>query len=256
MKPSEIQIKTERHNLNKPPEINRAYRYYDLIMVVFVVVLLLSNITSSAKIIDWGVNLFGLPLAFDAGTILFPISYIFGDVLTEIYGFRRSRRVIWVGFAALIFSSLVLALVKVLPGEGAWQEYAGQEAFNAILGGMSTGGIVIASLVAYLVGEFSNSVALAKLKVKTEGRFLWLRTITSTLLGQGLDTLIFVTIATLMGVFPWVIWGSLVVSNYIFKVGIEVLMTPATYFVVSKLKTAESEDYYDRNTHFKFFSMN
>jgi uncharacterized integral membrane protein (TIGR00697 family) len=224
-------------------------------MVLFVTVLLLSNIASSAKIIDWGVSLFGLPLAFDAGTLLFPISYIFGDVLTEIYGFRRSRRVIWVGFAALIFSSLVLAIVKVLPGESAWQTYAGQEAFDSILGGMSTGGIVIASLVAYLVGEFSNSVALAKIKVKTEGRFLWLRTISSTLIGQGFDTLIFITVATLFGVFPWVIWGSLVVSNYIFKVGIEVLMTPATYWVIAKLKKAESEDYFDRDTRFKFFSM-
>lgn len=241
--------------MDQPTNTSRSYRYYDLIMVLFVTVLLLSNIASSAKIIDWGVSIFGLPLAFDAGTILFPISYIFGDVLTEIYGFRRSRRVIWVGFAALIFSSLVLAIVKVLPGESAWQDYAGQDAYNAILGGMSSGGIVIASLVAYLVGEFSNSVALAKIKVKTEGRFLWLRTISSTLIGQGFDTLIFVTVATVMGVFPWVIWGSLVVSNYIFKVGIEVLMTPATYLVIAKLKKAESEDYYDRNTRFRFFSM-
>ncbi|MBW6471961.1 MAG: queuosine precursor transporter [Anaerolineaceae bacterium] len=232
------------------------YRYYDLIMVLFVTVLILSNIASSAKIVDWGVSLFGIPLAFDAGTILFPISYIFGDVLTEVYGFRRSRRVIWAGFAALAFSSLVLAVVKILPGEAAWQEYAGQSAFDSILGGMSTGGIVIASLLAYVVGEFSNSVTLAKIKVKTAGRFLWIRTITSTLIGQGFDTLIFVTVATLLGVFPWVIWGSLVLTNYIFKVGIEALMTPGTYLVVSKLKQAESEDYYDHHTRFKFFSMN
>lgn len=241
--------------MNQQHDANRPYRYYDLIMVLFVTVLILSNIASSAKIIDWGVSLLGLPLAFDAGTILFPISYIFGDVLTEIYGFRRSRRVIWAGFAALIFSSIVLAIVKVLPGESAWQTYAGQEAFDSILGGMSTGGIVIASLVAYLVGEFTNSVALAKIKVKTEGRFLWLRTISSTLIGQGFDTLIFISVATLFGVFPWIIWGSLVVSNYIFKVGIEALMTPATYWIIAKLKKAESEDYFDRDTRFKFFSM-
>jgi len=241
--------------LNQPTEKTRMYQYYDLIMVVFVTVLILSNIASSAKIIDWGAKLFGIPLAFDAGTILFPISYIFGDVLTEVYGFRRSRRVIWVGFAALAFSSLVMALVKILPGEAAWQEYAGQSAYDAILGGMSSGGIVLASLTAYLVGEFSNSVTLAKIKVKTGGRFLWIRTISSTLIGQGFDTLIFVTVATLLGVFPWVIWGSLVLTNYIFKVGIEVLMTPATYLVVSKLKKAESEDYFDRDTRFKFFAM-
>lgn len=242
--------------MNQEPEKIRMYHYYDLIMVLFVTVLILSNIASSAKIVDWGVKLFGIPLAFDAGTILFPISYIFGDVLTEVYGFRRSRRVIWAGFTALAFSSLILAIVKVLPGEAAWQDYAGQSAYDSILGGMSTGGIVIASLLAYLVGEFSNSVTLAKIKVKTAGRFLWIRTISSTLIGQGFDTLIFVTVATILGVFPWVIWGSLVLTNYIFKVGIEVLMTPLTYLVVSKLKQAESEDYYDQNTRFKFFAMN
>lgn len=234
----------------------QSYRYYDLVMVLFVTVLILSNIASSAKIIDWGISLFGLPLAFDAGTLLFPISYIFGDVLTEVYGFRRSRRVIWTGFAALAFSSLVLGLVRIMPGEAAWQGYAGQGAYDAILGGMSSGGIVVASLAAYLVGEFSNSVVLAKLKVKTEGRFLWLRTISSTLVGEGVDTLMFITIATLLGVFPWEIWTSLVISNYIFKVGIEVLMTPLTYMIVNKLKHSENEDYYDRNTRFKFFSMN
>ncbi len=243
-------------DLNQEPEKIRVFKYYDLIMVLFVTVLLLSNIASSAKIVDWGVSLLGLPLAFDAGTILFPISYIFGDVLTEVYGFKRSRRVIWAGFSALVFSSVVLAIVRALPGEAAWQEYAGQGAYDAILGGMSTGGIVIASLLAYLVGEFSNSVVLAKIKVKTAGRFLWVRTIGSTLVGEGIDSLIFVTIATLLGVFPWEIWSSLVVSNYIFKVGIEVVMTPVTYLIVAKLKHAENEDYYDRDTKYKFFAMN
>jgi uncharacterized integral membrane protein (TIGR00697 family) len=241
--------------LNQEPEKKRVYQYYDLIMVLFVTVLILSNIASSAKIIDWGVSLFGIPMAFDAGTILFPISYIFGDVLTEVYGFRRSRRVIWAGFTALAFSSVVLAIVRFLPGEAAWQQYAGQSAYDAILGGMSSGGIVIASLLAYLVGEFSNSVSLAKIKVKTAGRFLWIRTIVSTLIGEGLDTLIFVTVATILGVFPWVIWGSLVFTNYIFKVGIEVLMTPGTYLIVAKLKKAENEDYFDDNTRFNFFGM-
>jgi uncharacterized integral membrane protein (TIGR00697 family) len=242
--------------VNESSNEKQSYRYYDLVMVLFVTVLILSNIASSAKIIDWGISLFGLPLAFDAGTLLFPISYIFGDVLTEVYGFRRSRRVIWTGFAALAFSSLVLGLVRIMPGEAAWQGYAGQGAYDAILGGISSGGIVVASLAAYLVGEFSNSVVLAKLKVKTEGRFLWLRTISSTLVGEGVDTLMFITIATLLGVFPWEIWTSLIISNYIFKVGIEVFMTPLTYMIVNKLKHSENEDYYDRNTRFNFFSMN
>ncbi len=155
--------------------------------------------------------------------------------------------------ALLAFSSLTLALIRIMPGEAAWQEYAGQAAYDAILGGMSTGGIVIASLVAYLIGEFTNSVVLAKLKVVTEGKLLWLRTIGSTLVGQAIDTVIFISVASLFHVFPWEIWVSLVVSNYIFKVGIEALMTPVTYWVVNKLKRSENEDYYDRNTRFKFF---
>ncbi|MHB8134818.1 MAG: queuosine precursor transporter [Anaerolineaceae bacterium] len=237
-------------------KLARSFRYYDLVMVIFVTVLLISNIASSAKIIDWGMRIGGIPLAFDAGTLLFPISYIFGDVLTEVYGFRKSRRVIWVGFSALAFSSVILAIVRILPGEAAWQGYAGQAAYDAILGGMSTGGIVIASLVAYLVGEFSNSVVLAKLKVVTEGRYLWIRTIGSTLVGEGIDTIIFISVASLFNVFPWEIWTSLVVSNYIFKVSIEAVMTPVTYWIVNRLKHAENEDFYDRNTAFKFFGMN
>lgn len=232
-----------------------AYRYFDLVMALFVTVLILSNIASSAKIVDWGFDLFGVRMAFDAGTLLFPVSYIFGDVLTEVYGYRRSRRVIWAGFACLALASLFLGVVRVLPGEAAWQDYAGQDAFVAILGGMSSGGIVLASLVAYWAGEFSNSFVLAKLKVRTQGRFLWLRTIGSTLVGQGIDTVVFMLVATLAGVFPWEIFASLVVANYIFKVGVEALMTPATYAVVNLLKRSEQEDYYDRNTNFNPFRV-
>ena len=123
--------------------------------------------------------------------LLFPVSYIFGDILTEVYGYRRSRRVIWMGFTCLAIASLVLWLVKILPGEVTWQGYAGQAAYDAILGGMSTGGIVAASLLAYLVGEFTNSVVLAKMKVATRGSWLWMRTLGSTLVGEGIDTLVF-----------------------------------------------------------------
>jgi len=228
----------------------RNFRYFDLVMALFVTVLIVSNIASSAKIVDWGVSLFGLPLAFDAGTILFPISYIFGDVLTEVYGFKRSRRVIWTGFGCLAITALTLWLVRIMPGEATWQAQTGQLAYNNVLGGISTGGLVLASLTAYLIGEYSNSVVLAKMKVATKGRWLWTRTIGSTLVGEGVDSLIFIGVACLVGVFPWSLFFTLVVSNYIFKCTIEALMTPATYWVVNKLKRAENEDYYDIKTRF------
>jgi uncharacterized integral membrane protein (TIGR00697 family) len=231
----------------------KQYRFFDLIMTVFVTVLIVSNIASSAKIVDWGVNLFGIPLAFDAGTILFPISYIFGDILTEVYGYKQSRRVIWVGFVCLALSAVVFWLIRLMPGEVTWQGYAGDEAYNAILGGMSTGGIVLASLAGYWTGEFTNSFILAKMKVLTEGRWLWARTIGSTIFGQLVDTVMFVVVASLLGVFPWSLFLTLTVTNYLFKCAVEALMTPVTYAVVGALKKAENEDYYDRGTNFNPF---
>ncbi len=232
-----------------------AFRYYDLIMALFVSVLLISNIASSAKIIDWGVSLLGIPLAFDAGTLLFPISYIFGDILTEVYGFRRSRRVIWAGFGAAALMGATLWLVGRMPSEAAWSAYAGDGAYQAILGGVSSGGIIIASLIAYFAGEFSNSFVLAKLKVLTSGRFLWLRTIGSTLVGEGIDTICFIAAAAALGVFPWAVVPSLILANYIFKVAIEVLFTPLTYRIVASLKAAEGVDYYDTATDFNPFRL-
>ena len=228
-------------------------RYLDLILALFVTVLIVSNIASSAKIVDWGVKLFGVPLAFDAGTLLFPVSYIFGDVLTEVYGYRRSRRVIWAGFFCLGLSALVFGVVSALPGEAQWQNYAGQAAYEAILGGMSSGGIVLASLLGYWAGEFSNSVVLARMKVWARGRFLWMRTIGSTLVGEGVDTLAFMLTATVMQVFPWEVFVSLLLTNYIFKCSIEALMTPVTYLVVNRLKRAEGVDVYDVGTDFNPF---
>lgn len=229
----------------------RPYRYLDMVMALFITVLIVSNIASSAKIIDWGISIGNIPLAFDGGTLLFPISYIFGDVLTEVYGFKRSRRVIWIGFGALALSALTLAAVRAMPGEAAWQGYAGDAAFDAILGGMSTGGIVLASLLAYLAGEFANSVVLSRLKVATNDRWLWLRTISSTLLGEGIDSTIFILVAILAGVFPWELFGTLVLTNYIFKVSIEVLMTPVTYWIVTRLKAAEQVDTFDRGIQYR-----
>lgn len=233
--------------------MSRSYRYFDLILALFVTVLLLSNLLSSAKIIDLGLSLGPLSLVFDAGTLVFPISYIFGDILTEIYGFRRSRRVIWAGFGASVLLGLFVWLAGVLPGETTWQSYAGQSAYDAILGGIS--GLIVASLAAYLVGEFTNSYVLARMKVATDGRWLWMRTIGSTLIGQIVDTSIFFLIAVALGVFPIELMLSLIVTNYIFKVGIEVVFTPITLAVIRLLKTKENEDYFDRDTDFNPFKL-
>jgi queuosine precursor transporter len=224
-------------------------------MATFVAVLLISNIASSAKIIDWGVSVAGLPLAFDAGTLLFPVSYIFGDILTEVYGYAAGRRVIWAGFAMLALMGFTLWVVSRLPGEANWQATAGQSAYDAILGGVSYGGIILASLAAYFAGEFSNSFVLAKLKIATSGRFLWVRTIGSTLVGEGVDSVVFVLVASAFGVFPWAAAASIIVANYIFKVTVEVLFTPITYRVVHFLKRAEGVDYYDVGTDFNPFKL-
>jgi len=234
---------------------NREYKYFDRIMALFVMVLVVSNIASSAKIIDLGFNLFNIPLAFDAGTLLFPISYIFGDILTEVYGYQRSRRVIWTGFAALVLSAFVFWGIQQLPGEATWQEYAGDAAYSAILGGMSSGGIVLASLIAYCMGEFSNSFVLAKMKVLTNGRWLWTRTIGSTLVGELVDSAVFIAVASLFGIFPWSLFITLAFTNYLFKTASEILMTPLTYQVVNFLKRVENEDYFDRGTNFNPFTV-
>ncbi len=234
----------------------KTFKYFDFIMALFVTVLLISNIASSAKIIDWGVSPFGLRLAFDAGTLLFPLSYIFGDVLTEVYGFARARRVIWTGFGALALLSLCLFIIQQMPGEAEWQQYAGDAAFGSILGGVSSGGIVAASLLAYFFGEFSNSVVLAKMKVAMAGKHLWMRTIGSTLIGEAVDSTFFILLACAFGVFPWSLAPTLIISNYIFKVCIEIIFTPITYKIVGFLKRVEHEDYYDRNTNFNPFFLN
>ena len=230
------------------------YKYFDRIMALFVMVLIVSNIASSAKIIDLGFSIFDVPMAFDAGTLLFPVSYIFGDILTEVYGYKRSRRVIWTGFAALALAAGIFWLIQTLPGEATWQEYAGDDAYIAILGGMSSGGIVIASLTAYWLGEFSNSFVLAKMKVLTQGRWLWTRTIGSTLVGELVDSAVFIAIASLFGIFPWSLFVTLSLTNYLFKTATEAILTPVTYLTVNFLKRVENEDYYDRNTNFNPFA--
>ncbi len=220
----------------------RQYRYLDLIMAVFVTVLIVSNIAST-KILVLG------PFTFDGGTILFPLAYIFGDVLTEVYGYRASRRVIWTGFICLVLAAATFALVDVLPPASDWTL---QDAYHAILG--QTPRIVLGSLAAYWAGEFVNSYILAKLKVMTEGRWLWVRTIGSTLFGEGVDTIVFLLVA-FWGVFPNELLWAIFTSNYVFKVGVETVFTPITYQVVGFLKRAEHEDYYDRDTNFNPFGV-
>jgi queuosine precursor transporter len=237
---------------NSPP---KNYKYLDIIIVLFVLVLVLSNIASSAKLIDWGISLGSLPLSFDAGTLLFPISYILGDVITEVYGFKRSRRIIWIGFGALIFSAAVFRLVQVLPGEATWQANVGQETYDQILGSMSSGAIILASLAGYLAGSFSNAILLSVMKVLTKGKLLWTRTIGSTIIGEAADTFTFILVATALGVFPLSLFWSLSITNYIFKVGIETAVTPLTYWIVNTLKKSEGVDIFDKGTNFSPFKF-
>ena len=220
----------------------RQYKYYDLILGLFVAVLLISNVASS-KVLDLG------PFTFDGGTILFPISYIFGDILTEVYGYKKSRRVIWTGFFAAFLMSAVFMIVGKLPPASDWPN---QAAYEKILG--LTPRIVIASLIAYFAGEFSNSFTLAKMKIFSRGRFLWTRTIGSTIVGEGVDTLLFVFIA-FYGVFPGDLLLSILISNYIFKVGFETVFTPFTYLIVGFRKKKENCDVYDYDTDFNPFSI-
>ncbi len=216
------------------------YKYLDVVMTLFTAILIISNIASSAKIVDLGFSLFRIPLSFDGGTILFPISYVFGDILAEVYGFKSARRVIWTGFVCLVLTSLVLFMLKCLPGESLWETYAGDAAYDAILGGMSSFGLAAASLSGYFIGGLSNALVLTKMKSATKGKWLWTRTIGSTLVGELLDSLVFFTVACLTGVFQWELFVSLVLTNYLFKCLIEVLMTPITYFGTAKLKRLEA----------------
>ncbi len=215
-------------------------RLFPIIMALFVTVLMVSN-TVAVKITHLG------PFYFDGATILFPLAYIFGDILTEVYGYKRSRIVVWTGFLACIIMSLIYWLVGILPAADDWHQ---QDAYLAILG--QTPRIVAASLIAYLGGEFVNAFILAKMKIATEGRLLWTRTIGSTIVGQAVDTVIFVCIA-FSGVIPANLLMYMIVSNYIFKTSFEILATPFTYAAVGLVKKVESVDYYDRDTDFNPF---
>jgi len=228
---------------NDPTRPARTYRYYDLVMAAFVTVLLCANLIGASKVATLGGFTFG------AGVLFFPISYVFGDVLTEVYGYARARKVVWAGFGAMIFASFMSLVILAFPPAEGWPH---QAAFETVFGG--TWRIVGASLVAYFSGEFCNSFVLAKMKIRTEGRFLWLRTIGSTIVGEAVDSLIFYPLAFL-GIWSTDLVLKVMLTNYALKVGWEIFMTPATYVVVNFLKRAEHEDYFDRNTEFTPFSL-
>jgi uncharacterized integral membrane protein (TIGR00697 family) len=221
---------------------SKGFHYLDVITAFFVAVLLISN-TVSVKLVHLWI------FTYDGGTILFPLSYIFGDILTEVYGFSRSRKVIWLGFACTLLMANVYILVGRIPAAAGWPF---QNDYVNILGLVPR--IVIASLIAYFAGEFSNSFILARMKIWTRGRWLWSRTIGSTIVGEFVDTLLFVSIAFLGATgFPTRVLVAVLVSNYIFKVGVEVIFTPVTYAIVGFLKRREQEDYYDYHTDFNPF---
>lgn len=229
------------------PQTARVFRYYDLIMAAFVCVLLCANLIGVSKVAQ--VELFGRSIKFGAGNLFFPLSYLFGDVLTEVYGYARSRKVVWAGFGSLAFASIMSFVVVHLPPADGW---TGQATIEAAFG--STWRIAMASLIGYFCGEFANSVTLAKLKILTQGRYLWTRTIGSTIVGEACDTLVFYPLA-FYGTWSNDVLLAVMGANYCIKVGWEVVATPITYRVVGALKRAENEDFYDRHTDFTPFSL-
>jgi uncharacterized integral membrane protein (TIGR00697 family) len=233
--------------------MNRTYRYYDFLMAGFVAVLLCSNLIGPAKVCAFDLPFLSTALVFGAGNIFFPISYIFGDVLTEVYGYAKARRVIWAGFGAMIFASLMSAVVVGLPASQAESfNTVLQPALETVFGG--TWRIVCASILAFWIGDFVNSYVMARMKVLTAGRWLWTRTIGSTVVGQAVDSLVFYPFA-FFGIWETETLFRVLMFNWAFKIGVEVLMTPLTYAVVNRLKRSEGEDFFDRQTNFTPFSL-
>ncbi len=228
----------------------RPYRYYEFVMAAFVAVYLCANLIGPAKAAQVHLPLIGA-VTFGAGVLFFPISHIFGDILTEVYGYARARRVIWAGFGAMLFASLMAYVVVALPPAPGWEN---QAAYEIAFG--STWRIVAASLMAFFCGEFVNSYVLAKMKLWTRGKYLWTRTIGSTIFGEGVDSLLFYPLAFYgSGLIPDEMLPRIMLVQFLAKVGVEVVFTPVTYQVVAWLKRVEHEDYYDRNTNFTPFTL-
>ena len=233
--------------MNSP--VVRQYRYYDFFMAAYVCVLLCSNLIGPAKVATVALP-FGLSITFVAGVLFFPLSYLFGDVLTEVYGYARDRRCVWAGFGALAFAAAMAAVIVALPAASWWQDE--QQAVATVFG--NTPRIVLASILAFWCGSFVNSYVLARMKVWTAGRWLWTRTIGSTLCGELVDSALFYTIA-FYGLWEGGNLLQVMLTQYLLKSGWEVMMTPLTYRVVGFLKRAEREDYYDRGTDFTPVSL-
>jgi queuosine precursor transporter len=234
--------------MNVPAQRN--YRYYEFVMVAFVTILICSNLIGPAKIAQLDLPLIGA-LTFGAGVLFFPISYVFGDILTEVYGYARARRVIWAGFIGLAFAAAMAAIVVALPPAPFWKN---QEAYEVAFG--TTWRIAGASMLAYFCGEFANSFVLAKMKILTAGRWLWSRTIGSTIVGEAVDSALFYPLAFYgTGIIPNDKLPTVMLAQFVVKVGVEVVFTPVTYKLVGFLKRAEQEDHYDRGTNFNPFAL-
>lgn len=228
----------------------RTYRYFDLVMVAFVVVLVCSNLIGPAKAATLDLPLIGA-VTFGAGVLFFPVSYIFGDILTEVYGYARARRVIWTGFAALVFAAIMAAVVVALPPAPSWPN---QKVYEIAFG--NTWRIAGASMIAYFCGEFVNSFVLAKMKVASEGRSMKTRFVASTVAGEAVDSAIFYPLAFWnSGIMPNELVMTLVVSQFVTKTLVEIAFLPVTTRVVTALKRAENEDHFDRDTDFNPFKI-
>lgn len=232
------------------PNPHRAYRYLDLVMVAFVVVLVCSNLIGPAKAATLDLPMIGA-VTFGAGVLFFPVSYIFGDILTEVYGYDRARRVIWAGFAALLFAALMAAVVVALPPAPSWPN---QKVYEIAFG--NTWRIAGASMIAYFCGEFVNSYVLAKMKVASAGRHMRLRFVASTVVGEAIDSALFYPLAFYnSGIMPNELVLTLVVSQFITKTLVEIAFLPLTTRIVTALKRAENEDAFDRDTNFNPFKV-
>jgi hypothetical protein len=225
------------------PGHDRPFKYYNFLMAGFVAVLLCSNLIGPGKVAMIG------GVSFGAGVLFFPISYVFGDVLTEVYGYARARRVVWVGFTALAFASFMSFVIVSLPADPSWRD---QAALQTVFG--QTPRIVAASLTAFFAGEMVNAFILAKMKIMTKGRYLWTRTIGSTIFGQAVDSLVFYPVA-FFGYWTNHQLLAVMIANFALKVGWEAALTPVTYKVVGWLKRVEHEDYYDVKTDFNPFTI-